>query len=158
VFNKFFGKKNDGFYLQVEDDNNAPKPEAKAKAKSQPAADTAKVAAVVAQPITTTQAAPAATVVATPATTANAAPATKPDGKADKAAKKSVEKKTDAKKVAAAPAPVAAPAPAAPPITNFATDYLIKPSSTSSRRLPGANMSMFMDMARQAKIPATFKK
>jgi hypothetical protein len=168
VFNKFFGKKNDGFYLQVEDDNNAPKPEAKAKAKSQPAADTAKVAAVVTPPVAITSAdpaAPAATTTATPTakSDANAAKATaKAEKEVAKAAKKSVKKvdaKTaDPKKVAVAPAPVAAPAPAAPPITNFATDYLIKPSSTSSRRLPGANMSMFMDMARQAKIPVTFKK
>ena len=164
MFNKFFGKKNDGFYLQVEDDNNAPKPVAKAQTKSQPAADTAQVAAVVKQPVTTSAApvAPAAmTATATSDEKVDKATA-KAEKEIAKAAKKSVEKvdakKADPKKVAVAPAPVAAPAPPAPAITNFAPDYLIKPSSTSSRRRPGANMSMFMDMAREAKIPVTFKK
>ena len=48
-------------------------------------------------------------------------------------------------------------APAAPPITNFATDYLIKPSSNNSRRMPGANMRGFLDLARQVEKPKAFK-
>ncbi len=135
MFNNLFGKKNDGFYVQVEDDNNSPKPEAKAK----PAAESANVAAVA--PVATTQ----------------AAPATKSDVKVDKPTA-TTKKKTEAKKPEATPAPVVASAPAAPPINNFATDYLIEPARSSSRRFPGANMSMFMDMARQVKIPVSFKK
>ena len=84
------------------------------------------------------------------------APAAKTDQKAAKADKKSA-KKAEAPKAVAAPAPVAVSAPAAPAITNFATDYLIKPSSISSRRLPGANMSGFLDLARQVKKPANIK-
>jgi hypothetical protein len=148
---KLFGKKNDGFYIQLEDDDNAPKPAAKPKAESKPAASPKAAPVVAAAPV-----APPA-VAETPQT----APAAKSDANAepevDKAGKKSV-KKTEAKKVEAAPAPVAAPAPAAPPITNFATDYLIKPSSMSTRRRPGANMNSYLDMARQATKQAPFKK
>lgn len=129
MFKRFFGKKNDGFYLQVEDDKAAPKPAAKA-----PASAPAKPASV---------AAPAATV------TTPVAPAAKADKKSGK--------KADGPKVVAAPAPVAVAAPAAPAITNFATDYLIKPSSISSRRLPGANMNKFLELARQVEKPKAFK-
>lgn len=124
MFKKFFAKKNDGFYLQIEDDTNSPQPAAQAKSPetaSNPKPPTAVAASK----------APVAA-----ATTTEAAPAAK----------------------AAAPAPVVAPKPPAPPITNFATDYLIKPSSTSSRRRPGANMNGYLDMARQAKKPEFKKK
>jgi hypothetical protein len=138
VFNKLFGKKNEGFYLQIEEDNNSPKLEAKATAKSQPPAATADAPAVVVTPATISEA------------------------KADQAeatTKKKSVKKADSKKVEATPAAVTAPAPVtAPAITNFATDYLIKPSSTSSRRQPGANMNMFLDLARQVQKPANIKK
>jgi hypothetical protein len=61
------------------------------------------------------------------------------------------------------PAPVAAEAaktaPVAtalnlpkPTVTTFATDYLV-PKATTSRRRPGANMTAYLDMARQAKTP-----
>jgi hypothetical protein len=150
---KLFGKKNDGFYVQLEDDDKAPKPAAKPKAESKPAASPTAAAPVETVPVAT----PSAAVAATTQT----APAAKSDAKAEpevaKAGKKSV-KKTEAKKVEAAPAPLAAPAPAALPITNFATDYLIKPSSTSTRRRPGANMNSYLDMARQATKQAPFKK
>ena len=139
MFKKFFGKKNDGFYLQIEDDKAAPTPEAKAKVQAKPAA----------------VATPAPTAVVTTETTSVAtatAPASKADKKAAKTEKKST-KKAEAPKVVEAPAPVAA----APAITNFATDYLIKPSSISSRRLPGANMSGFLELARQVKKPVAFK-
>ncbi len=149
MFKKLFGKKNDGFYLQLEDDNNTPKPAAKAPAQP---------------PASTPKAAPAPA-VATPAPAPVAATPAPAAATSDTAAKKSVKKsvkKTEAEpKVAQTPAPAplpAAPAPAAPAITNFSTDYLIKPSSMSSRRRPGANMNSYLDMARQAKKPEAFKK
>jgi hypothetical protein len=52
------------------------------------------------------------------------------------------------------PAKAPKPAPAQPAVateTNFATKYLITPSS--GRRRPGANMNSFLDMASQAKVP-----
>ncbi len=136
MFKRFFGKKNDGFYLQAEDDKAPEKSAAKSPAKSEP--------------------------VATPAPTAVAAVETAPVAKADKKAAKADKKaaKADKKpaKQAEVPAPVVvASAPAAPAITNFATDYLIKPSSSSSRRLPGANMNGFLELARQVKKPANIK-
>jgi hypothetical protein len=137
VFKKFFGKKNDGFYLQIEDDNAAPKPEAKAKAPAKP------------ESVSTP--APAVAAVTTPV-----APAALADKKPAKADKKSAKKAETPKKVEA-PAPVAVSAPVAPAITNFATDYLIKPSSISSRRLPGANMNGFLELARQVKKPVNIK-
>jgi hypothetical protein len=39
-----------------------------------------------------------------------------------------------------------------PTVTNFATEYLI-PKTATPRRRPGANMSNFLDMARQVKTP-----
>ena len=145
MFKKFFGKKNDGFYLQLEDEDASSKPEAKAKAKAKPesAPTAASVVAVVKEAIP----------VADATKTAPASAAAKVDNKA--ATDKQSANKAQTPKVAA-PAPVVS-APAAPPITNFATDYLIKPSSNSSRRLPGANMRGFLELARQVDKPKAFK-
>jgi hypothetical protein len=140
VFKRFFGKKNDGFYIQLEDEDAKSAPAAKAPAKSEPAAT-----------VTATKAAEPA--VAVSAATVDTKPA-KVDAKSAKAEKKKSAKKAETPKVEAAPAPVAPPAPA---ITNFATDYLIKPSSDSGRRRPGANMRQFMDLARQMEKPKAFK-
>jgi hypothetical protein len=145
VFKKFFGKKNDGFYLQIEDDKAAPKAPAKAKAPATAPAP-AKSEPVAAAPVTAPSAAPAA-------------PAAKTDKKSAKAGKQSAKADKQSVKKAEAPkaSPVAVPVPTAPAITSFASDYLIKPSSISSRRLPGANMSGFLDMARQVKKPVNIK-
>lgn len=105
----------------------------------------------------TPPAAAAATVV-----TENKAPAAaEAKAPSDKKGKTSVKK---SKKEAAAPAaepvvdtPVAA-AVAEPKTVNFATDYLIAPSSISGRRLPGANMNGFLAMAKQVEKPAANKK
>jgi hypothetical protein len=142
VFKNFFGKKNDGFYLQLEDEQASSKPQAKtqapAPAKPEPVAiPTAPVAA-------TTEATPV-----TPATESVTAPAAKTE---KKSAKKAV-----APKSVETPTPAVVSAPAAPAITNFATDYLIDSSSSSSRRLPGANMSGFLALARQVKKPVNIK-
>lgn len=152
---KLFGKKNDGFYLQLEDEKDTPNPAAKAKSEPPASKAPAPVAAAPAAPVTAVQAAPVA-----PAPAAQAAPAEK---EAKKSVKKSVKKEKSEKEAEETKAPVAASvAPpvvaAAPEIKNFATDYLIKPSSNSSRRRPGANMNGFLDMARQAKKPEPFKK
>ena len=164
-FKKLFAKKNDGFYLQLEDEDATSKPEAKAKTKE--SAPPVAISAP-ATPVTTT--APATAPVAVSAPTA--APATaavtsadkkaaraeeKAAEKAAKAAKRAAGKTAEAPKAVAPTAPVAAPAPAAPAITNFATDYLIKPSSISGRRMPGANMKGFLDLARQVEKPKAFK-
>jgi hypothetical protein len=138
LFKKFFGKKNDGFYVQLEDDDAKSTPAAKAPTKAAPASTPAP-----------TVTAPTAAVAAAPA-----AAAPKAENKTAKTEKKSV-KKAETPKVDPAPAPVAvAPAPV---IKNFATDYLIKPSSNSGRRRPGANMRQFMDLARQMDKPKPFK-
>jgi hypothetical protein len=142
VFKKFFGKKNDGFFLQLEDDS-AQKPAEKAKTPAKPEA----VAPATPAPATK-ETAPVAT-----KTEAAAAPATP---KAAKSEKKSVKKAETPKAVVEPKAPVVT-APPAPPVTNFATDYLMKPSSNSSRRLPGANMRGFLDLARKVDKPTAFK-
>ena len=140
-FKKLFGKKNEGFYLQLEDDSNTPK--APAKAKSQPPV-TEQVTKSVTEPIAALV--DAVKSVKTPV-------AAKADVKAESNKKAKSTTKVEAPK---APVVAAPPAPA-PVVTNFATDYLIKPSSTSGRRRPGANMNMFLDMARQAKKPVKIK-
>jgi hypothetical protein len=150
VFKRFFGKKNDGFFLQMEDENAAPKPEAKAKdpAPAKPEA--------VATPAAVTAEAASTVAPATGAAANGDKTVAKAEEKAAKAAKRSAGK-AETPKVAAAPAPVAVAAPPAPAITNFATDYLIKPSSISGRRLPGANMNKFLELARQVEKPKAFK-
>jgi hypothetical protein len=136
LFKKFFGKKNDGFYVQLEDDDAKSTPAAKAPTKAAPAST------------------PAPTVTAPTAAVAAAPAAPKAENKTAKTEKKSV-KTAETPKVDPAPAPVAV-APATV-IKNFATDYLIKPSSNSGRRRPGANMRQFMDLARQMDKPKPFK-
>ena len=149
VLKKIFGKKNDGFYLQLEDEDASSKPEVKAKAKPDATPAPPVVVATANAPIAVTT---ALTPVAITAPAA-AATATKAEQKAAKIDKKAA-KKAEAAKVVQAPAPTV---PAAPPITNFATDYLIKPSSNSGRRRPGANMKGFLDLARQVEKPKEFK-
>lgn len=146
VLKKIFGKKNDGFYLQLEDEDASSKPEDKAKAKPDATPASPVVVATANAPVAVTAPAPVAPV---------AAPATAPkvEQKAAKIDKKAA-KKAESAKVVQAPAPTV---PAAPPITNFATDYLIKPSSNSGRRRPGANMKGFLDLARQVEKPKEFK-
>lgn len=148
MFKKLFGKKNDGFYLQLDD--NTPTPTAAAKA----------------QPSTVNVSAPVAAATATPAPSSTAVAETDPklataaQKAAEKAAAKAAAKATKAEqksKTAPALAPTA-PVPAAPVFSNFATEYLIAPSSDSSRRRPGANMSAFLDLARQVQKPASAKK
>lgn len=163
VLKKFFGKKNDGFYLQLEDEDASSTPEPKAKTKPELVAPAA-VATVAVKPASVTPApaaAPVAAPIAAPVAASVAAPvaasATKAEQKAaknEKNSEKKVAKKVETPKVAPAPVPTA---PAEPPITNFATDYLIKPSSNSSRRRPGANMNKFLELARKTEKPKEFK-
>jgi hypothetical protein len=140
VFKNLFGKKKDGFYLQLEDEQATSQPAAKAKTPAPAPAKPEPVAAVK----EATAVAPAAT---------SAAPAAKVEKKSVKTEKKSAQK-VETPKVEAAPAKLV---PATPPVTNFAPDYLIKPSANSSRRLPGANMKGFLDLARQVQKPANIK-
>lgn len=150
-FKKLFGKKDDGFFLQLEDEDATSKPAVKTEAKaSAPPAVTATV--VAADPVAP---AVAAAITADPLDKK----AAKAEEKAAKAAKRAAAKGETATADPAVTAPVTAPAsvPAAPTITNFATDYLIKPSSISGRRMPGANMKGFLDLARQVEKPKPFK-
>jgi hypothetical protein len=171
-FKKLFSKKNDGFYLQLEDEDATSKPAAKAKETAQPVTAPAAaqpISAPVAQPVAISAPVAVVTEVAPVALGTTTAPATGTavDKKIAKAEEKAAEKaakaakraaaKAETPKVFAAPASVSAPAPAAPVITNFATDYLIKPSSISGRRMPGANMKGFLDLARQVEKPKAFK-
>ncbi len=139
LFGKF-GKKNDGFYMQA-DESKAPAPVEKAAPTAEKKVEKAAIAA--ATPVET-KTSPAVEKVETVAE------------ESPKAAKTSIkDKKKDKKKAkgeatpAVEPVSIATAAAAEPAITNFATDYLIQPSSISSRRRPGANMKQFMDMARQ---------
>ncbi|NEU78639.1 hypothetical protein [Nostoc sp. UIC 10630] len=73
------------------------------------------------------------------------------------ATKTKVEASQNGKAVKAEPAKAAATvSPKTPAETTFAPKYLA-PSTTSSngRRRPGANMSAYLDMARQVKTPNT---
>jgi hypothetical protein len=121
------GKKNGGYYLQLDESGEVVAPESNSKAAAAPA----KVEA--------------------------AAPAkVEANGNGKTSKKTSVKDSKKAKKeevVAAAPAPVAAAKKPEPTTeTNFATKYLISTDSMARRR-PGANMAAFMDMATQVKTP-----
>jgi hypothetical protein len=113
MFKLFGSKKNDSFFLEI-DENSAPAAEA-------PAAEA-------------------------PAESAKPEPAKKV---------RSIKEKAKAAKAEAPQAPAApAPAVAAPQKTAetvlFASDYLM-PAPNSTRRTPGANMSGFLEMAKQYK-------
>jgi hypothetical protein len=56
--------------------------------------------------------------------------------------------------IAAAPSSAPKPEPAPEPVGNFATDYLIAPSSVSGRRRPGPSLSPFKDLAKGMKLPS----
>jgi hypothetical protein len=131
MFNKFFGKKNDGFYMQV--DESAP-PKAVAATK-----EVAKVAAksdVVSE----------TTVVA-----ATSEASTEQKSKSTKTSIKKDKKQENKKDEPAVNTAVAVTTPTAPTFTNFATDYLVTPAVAGNRRRPGANMKGFMSMARDVK-------
>ncbi len=170
MFNKLFGKKNDGFYMQIDESAppqaETPKTEApktapakakfptfgKSKDKSQEAAATS-----AAPPATSSAATQTAVIVAEPAASDPAAKE-QSESKA-KSAKTSIKDKKDKSKkekkaeepIAVTQTPTAIPQPATPAITNFATDYLVTAAVAGNRRRPGANMKGFMTMARDVK-------
>jgi hypothetical protein len=132
MFKNLFGKKNDGFYMQVDEDV------AKDQATKTPAT-----------PVVAPATAPKVTEAAVTESIADTAPPTTKTAEAPPAKKTSIKDKKDKKKDQEPVATTVVAAAAEPAITNFAPDYLIKPSSNSNRRKPGANMKQFMDMARQ---------
>jgi hypothetical protein len=143
MFNKFFGKKNDGFYMQV-DEAAPPK-----------AAVTPKEATKVAAPkadIPKAEVAAKSDVVSD--TTVVTATTEAPAEQKSKSAKTSIKKDKKQEKKEdepAASAEVVTVAPVAAAFTNFATDYLVTPAIAGNRRRPGANMKGFMSMARDVK-------
>jgi hypothetical protein len=153
MFKKFFGKKNDGFYMQV-DESAPPKTES-------PKADKSKSQDIVAK----TEAAPSKESVATQlsATLAEPIAAIDPVAK-DQSEPKAKSAKTSIKKEKKAEEPTTggaseaiavskaiSPEPVAPAFTNFATDYLVTPAVAGNRRRPGANMKGFVSMAKDVK-------
>lgn len=126
IINRSGDKKDNGFYLQLDETGNVVEPTPADKPATSAAGSTA----------ATTE---------TPASEAKTSP---------KVSVKKPKAETAVKTAEAAPASAsAAPKPAAPPAEkNFATKYLVQ-TNTMSRRRPGANMSGFLEMARQAKVP-----
>jgi hypothetical protein len=152
MLKNLFGKKNDGFYMQIDESQpTSAQPVAKVEA-----AAPKKVAP---DPVEKkTEPAKEMVVVAEGAIAAAETPAPEAKTKSSKTSikdkkGKDKEDKKAKEKSAAKPAETVAPvaAPMLPVMTNFATDYLIKPSSTSGRRRPGANMKSFVTMARDVK-------
>ncbi|MBW4557208.1 MAG: hypothetical protein KME59_14915 [Trichormus sp. ATA11-4-KO1] len=136
------GKKSNSYYLELDEPAAEKSPAAKPKEVSP---------AVAAKPAATSNGTKAAVAVAVtePVESASAksnAPITAKTAKAPKAAK--VEASKNGK------APAATTSIKEPTETTFAPKYLA-PSATGSngRRRPGANMSTYLDMARQVKTP-----
>jgi hypothetical protein len=140
MFKNLFGKKNDGFFMQADE--------------SKPAAVKVEPAAKAEKAEEKESIAPAPAAVDDVAQTSDLA--AEPTAKAKKTSIKE-KKKADKKETKAAEkveTPLAAAPVAVAPVstvTNFATEYLIKPSSNGSRRRPGANMKSFVNMAREVK-------
>jgi hypothetical protein len=155
MFKKLFGKKNDGFYMQVEDDTpKAAKPvEKKAPAPKVEAAKPVEAA----PPAPAAEAAPAAAPAAPAKVEAVAAPEQKE--KKEKKEKKSIKKEKAAKKEEKA-APIAAPVAAAPvaaaPVA--APEIPVVAATVTPRRRPGANMKAYLDLAKEVQIPTSVKK
>jgi hypothetical protein len=137
MFKNLFGKKNDGFFMQVDESKSA-------SVKVEPAAKVENVEKAEQKE----SIAPAHAAVKDVAQTADLA--AEPTAKAKKTSIKEKKKETKAAEKVEAPL-AAAPVAVAPLPTAFATEYLIKPSSNSSRRRPGANMKSFVNMAREVK-------
>ncbi|QLE58677.1 hypothetical protein [Nostoc sp. TCL26-01] len=140
-------KKSNGYYLELKEDSTQTKPVVPA------ASNGTKVAAPVEAP-PVKEPTPAPVVAETSAEPAPAPAKTKAKAKA----KAKAPKKSENGKTAAPAEPVAAPVAKAQPVTptetTFAPKYLAPSASGSNgRRLPGANMSTFLDMARQVKTP-----
>jgi hypothetical protein len=138
MFKNFFNKKNDGFFMQADESKPSP-------VKAEPAVKAEKKEPAKAADVVTSDSKASEVVVEV------AAPAAKESAKAKKTSikeKKNQDKAAEKMEKAAAATVNVAPAPTA---TNFATDYLIKPSSNGGRRRPGANMKSFVSMAREVK-------
>jgi hypothetical protein len=152
MFKKFFGKKNDGFYMQV-DESAPPKADAPKADKSKPQDVVAKTEAAPANESLATQPlAIVAEAVAEPI--AEIDPAKDQTEPKAKSAKTSIKKDKKQDKKAEEPiavSKVTSSEPVAPAFTNFATDYLVTPAIAGNRRRPGANMKGFMSMARDVK-------
>jgi hypothetical protein len=149
MLKNLFGKKNDGFYMQIDESQPT---SAQPVAKVEPAAapKDAPTAVEKIDPVAKKAESADAIAAETPAPEAKAK-SSKTSIKDKKGKDKEDKKAKD--KSAAKPTETVAPvaAPMLPVMTNFATDYLIKPSSTSGRRRPGANMKSFVTMARDVK-------
>jgi hypothetical protein len=147
MFKKLFGKKNDGFFMQMDESNPAPA-KAEPLAKAEKAEKTKVEKSEQKEPASPAH---AAVEDVTP-TAALAAEPTKAKKTSIKEKKKADKKETKAADKAATPLAAVPVSPVLPlPATTFATDYLIKPSSNGSRRRPGANMKSFVNMAREVK-------
>lgn len=149
-------KKGGGYYMQLEEsENQEPKaaakstasksdaPEPSTKAKPQPAAAKAEPAP---------KAEPVAAKAEPAPTKAEKTPETAPNPQTVR-----VELVQGAEGLKAEPVkqPVTTAANNGKPASKtFATDYLIQPSTSAPRRRPGANMSSYLDMARQVKTPS----
>ncbi|WP_414546330.1 hypothetical protein [Nostoc sp. CCY0012] len=144
-------KKSNGYFLELDEASAGKSPQAEpAKASPKVADKPASVsngtkAAVVDSPEPAPSAALSAKTDAPAATTAKTA---------TKAKKEEPSKNGKAPKAEPAKVPAATKAPQTPVETTFAPKYLA-PSATGSngRRRPGANMSNYLDMARQVKTP-----
>ncbi len=165
-------KSNNNFFLELKEEVEAKIDEAKQEIKEitqtketketkkveakQPASNGAKPAVAPAKPVAV---APAKAAV-TPEL--NGKMSRKDTAAAAKAAKIEAAKVAkEAETASSNPAQIAKTAakkqqPAAPVETNFATKYLMTPSS-SGRRRPGANMNSYLEMARQVKTTKSEK-
>lgn len=142
-----FAKKNDGYFLQLKEEATEAVASATAKVKSATVesvkAAAAKVESATVEPVK----AAAAKVESAKVAVAKAEPAKVAVAKA-----KSAKETAKAKTTKVEPVKVEPVKPPVPTETTFAPKYLI-PSSSNGRRRPGANMSSYLDMARQVKTP-----
>ncbi len=155
-FTGLFGGKKSGYYLELKEDAEAALDEAKSaasnakKAAESTVSNTKKAAE---STVSNTQKA-AQTVTETAPAASNGKKSAAATAKAKPA---EIELVQTAKGVKAQPAKkskasAASVTPEQPKETTFAPKYLV-PTNSNGRRRPGANMSSFLDMARQVKTP-----
>ena len=145
------GKKGGGYFMQLDESDDSKPAATSQAAKSNSAAEAKKPEQPASQP------APEAKKPEKPAPEAKKPEPAKAPAQAATAEPAKKEATAEPKK----PEPAKKPEPVAAnngkvqpqPTSTVAPDYLIRTSSSTSRRRPGPSMDMFRDMARQVKTP-----
>ncbi|MFE4105149.1 hypothetical protein [Almyronema epifaneia] len=153
VVGKVFGINKSGYFLELDDEDSGSnsQPAAQRPQKSAQSQPKVEPTALQAQGV---EVFPAEAEVATKAALESNQAAASPE-KLEKAAKQSASTSQDLANAGALPLAAAeAKGKSVGSEMTFATDYLVKPEVSSSRRRPGPSLTTFRNMAKTVKTPA----